>query len=415
MKADATKRARSLSAAVAAWFAVAALAVLCFTVITAAAAADVFIPDSDVLLNSLSSSALYGAILDIKPVAFNPTDFMSALATFYVTAGAAAAAASGATTNDVGLNMFRLVEWCLWTNSTLTVSPTGNSYCAFGAEVGTVAAALPTNTLFTFRYSGPLTPSSIVLATPLNLDATYGKLVSAGITPLLVLPDTGMFDPDLQKNALDDDASYIQVVYNDSVAFWAIFGSVIGLLVVGLIGTGVCCVRREYARRRAMSTPVLERVRARAAKAKVRREKMGAMQRKNHGNGGAGQHLAHMFSGGSRTGGYGDSNGHGGGDVTRNYYDVPGYGREGIVDSGTTRASDYWPGADNSNDSAMKNRSKKNAVVAGDSHAMRPNDGEEEGSGDHPNNSNNYEDVEMRVRRENNWSSGSGGASKCSY
>lgn len=195
--------------------------------LTAPAAGEQVLPNSDVLVN-WQSSRLLTQLYQMSPSSFGADGYLSALIDAY-----------NALNADVSVDSVQLVEWCPWPNATLQVNEVSWGYCSLGTA--TASFTQSTHVLVSYQV---LTANQTALQQKLDLAAPYNSPVSNVALEM----DPALYNPDT-RNTLDQDTGLVHTVTHDPVAFWAIFGCLLALVVGAAILLAVLRCHRDRKQR----------------------------------------------------------------------------------------------------------------------------------------------------------------------
>lgn len=195
--------------------------------------------NADVAVNALQGAQKVVLLAKTSPSDFDGNSFSATLYKLY-------AAADSAITS---LSCVSLVNWCGVAVSTLnnTMSCTSGSANNQNASYTNVYMQVQ---LCGWAKTTALTPNLV-------------DLTSAGVTSSLMVTNfPGIADPD--KNTTGTDGSYISNITSNSAALYAVFGVLIGVAVLSLVGVAVCvcvCDSRHANRNRSIIDRAIQAVR----------------------------------------------------------------------------------------------------------------------------------------------------------
>ncbi|KAL7701827.1 hypothetical protein N2W54_004272 [Lotmaria passim] len=175
--------------------------------------------NNDITVNTINSGLMVMMIANAQPSAFNPR-------TFVVKAYPLYAAADGAI---VSMNNVIIVNWCAKKTNELNSSMS----CADGRELNNVTYPY---VLIQMRF--PAWAGS-KLAEPSLVDLSSLNVVKQ----LAVKSLPGIYDPDTNKTS--GGLGYITEISYNTAAVYAVFGVLLGIVVIVLVVTIVCVCRTD--------------------------------------------------------------------------------------------------------------------------------------------------------------------------
>lgn len=177
--------------------------------------------NNDVTVNTINSGAMVVMIADVTPSAFNARSFVTSAYPLYVAANPAITSMNGVV----------MVGWCAKKETVLNSSLS----CLNGSKFNDDSS-------YPYVFIQMRFPTwDSTAASPANVDLSSLKVLSQ----LAVTSFVGTYDPD--KNTSVIDSSYITNISYNSAAVYAVFGVLVGVVVIALIITCVCICKRDNA------------------------------------------------------------------------------------------------------------------------------------------------------------------------